>query len=724
MAGTPNARTTTTAYDPTFSEPTAVTDPKGKKTTYGYDSKGELTSITDPLNHKTVMAYANGNGQLTSVTDPAGDITTYGYQLGDMTSVTDPNGHTTTQFLDGAGRRVSTTDPLGNTTTYGFDPLNDLTSITQPDGQQTTYTYDPDQNLASIKDADGNTTTYTYDNEDRLSTKKDGMGNLWTYGYDTDGNLTSITDPKGQTTTNQYDALSRLTFAGYTASGGTNYQSTIGYTYDNGNRLTQAADSTGGTFNQAWDGFNELTQESGPNGTIAYTYDADGNRLTTAVTGQPQVSYGYSDAGRLTSVSAGGQSVAMSYDKAGRLSATTLPDGITETYTYDPASQITGIAYAHGSTTVGNLAYAYDPVGNRTAEWGSYASLTIPQAFGPALYNADNALASSGGTSYSYDADGNQTSNGASTYTWNVRGQLTGISGPVNASFTYDPLGRREQSTIAGTTTGYLYDGDNVIQELSGGTPKVNYLLGPGLGERYSRTDSTGTDSYLTDALGSTIALASSTGTVQTNYTYDPFGQATTTGTASSNPYQYAGQANDGTGLSYDLARYYNPATTQFISQDPLGQAGSGANLYQYADDNPVNLTDPTGQQATKSLAGYLGQISGIIVPFLIPEWAGVELFFGGFKLLDVVDFMLSHLVTEGSDAEFALEVFDYAYADYQILGVLYNALGGGTYTIVADGGGSGARSYTVIVISGGHETKHRVHCDRGIDPDGKCRKA
>ena len=44
--------------------------------------------------------------------------------------------------------------------------------------------------------------------------------------------------------------------------------------------------------------------------------------------------------------------------------------------------------------------YAYDPNGNRTGEWGSYAALTIPQASGPAIYNADNAPVSNGATSY------------------------------------------------------------------------------------------------------------------------------------------------------------------------------------------------------------------------------------------------------------------------------------------------------------------------------------
>lgn len=214
--------------------------------------------------------------------------------------------------------------------------------------------------------------------------------------------------------------------------------------------------------------------------------------------------------------------------------------------------------------------------------------------------NADNALVSSGATGYTYDPDGNLTGDGTSTYTWNARNQLTGITGPATASFTYDPFGRREQATLNGSTTSYLDDGQNVLEELSGTTVAASYLLGPGPVQRYARSDSTGTSSYLTDALGSVIGLANGSGTLQTTYTYDPFGNATTSGTASPSPYQYAGMATDGTGLDYDLARYYQPATGQFISQDPAGLAGSGTNLYGYAADNPINYTDPTGLASVK----------------------------------------------------------------------------------------------------------------------------
>ena len=106
--------------------------------------------------------------------------------------------------------------------------------------------------------------------------------------------------------------------------------------------------------------------------------------------------------------------------------------------------------------------------------------------------------------------------------------------------FAYDALGQRITKTGSGTTTNFLYDGDQVVQELSGGTPAANLLTGLGMDDIFSRTDSAGPRYFLTDALGSTVALADANATLQTSYTYEPYGKTTASGTASTNPYQYS----------------------------------------------------------------------------------------------------------------------------------------------------------------------------------------
>ncbi|MET9656722.1 RHS repeat-associated core domain-containing protein [Streptomyces sp. NPDC006510] len=115
-----------------------------------------------------------------------------------------------------------------------------------------------------------------------------------------------------------------------------------------------------------------------------------------------------------------------------------------------------------------------------------------------------------------------------------------------------------------------------------------------GLDEYLTRTENNATQIYLTDALGTVVGLADTDGTVVTRYTYDPNGQSTTSGAASSNPHTFTGRESDGTGLLHYRNRYYDPETGRFISQDPIGHAG-GTNLYQYALSSPTTYTDPSG---------------------------------------------------------------------------------------------------------------------------------
>jgi RHS repeat-associated protein len=75
-------------------------------------------------------------------------------------------------------------------------------------------------------------------------------------------------------------------------------------------------------------------------------------------------------------------------------------------------------------------------------------------------------------------------------------------------------------------------------------------------------------------------------------YTYEPFGTTTESGAASANSFQYTGRENDGTGLHYYRARYYNAAQQRFVSEDPVGGA---ANPYAYVGNAPLTHVDPTG---------------------------------------------------------------------------------------------------------------------------------
>ncbi len=212
----------------------------------------------------------------------------------------------------------------------------------------------------------------------------------------------------------------------------------------------------------------------------------------------------------------------------------------------------------------------------------------MPVSVPPNAYDAANQLTQWGTATLTHDANGNMLSSGTDGYTWDARNQL--VSTLSGASFQYDALGRRVASTLGPTTTNYLYDGVNVVQEIQNATP-ANLLAGLRVDEIFTRA---GTANFLTDALGSTVALADATGTIQTQYTYEPFGNTTVSGQVNANPYQYTGREDDGTGLYFYRARYYSPTVQRFISEDPIGMGG-GINVYAYVGNNPVNFVDPLG---------------------------------------------------------------------------------------------------------------------------------
>ncbi|MDC8448224.1 MAG: hypothetical protein LV473_07690, partial [Nitrospira sp.] len=459
--------------------------------------------------------------------------------------------------------------------------------------------YDANSNLLTVTDAKSQQTVYTYSNMNRTSTRKDPLLNTETYTYDNNGNLATVLDRKSQTTTYTYDALNRRTKATFQDGTSTNY------TYDGGNRITQVQEKNAGgtvtdTITRTYDDLDRLTQEVTAQGTVNYTYDNASRRVTMTIVGQPQVTYTYDNANRLTTITQNTSTVTIGYDDADRRTSVTYPNTNSIIYAYNVASELTSLTYKQGATTLGTVTYTYDLSGNRLTTGGTFASTNVPPVLTTTNYNANNQQTTFGTTTETYDLNGNLATttdaSGTTTYTWNARNQLTAITGPsLSASFTYDSFGRRTGKTINGTTTNFVYDRLNPVQETNGATVTANLLTRLGIDEYFTRTDSVGVRSLLPDALGSTVALGDGTGTLQTQYTYEPFGIVSQTGAASTSSYKFTGREDDGTGLFSYRARYYQPQFQRFISEDPIGFAGGDTNLYAYAQNNPLSYNDPSG---------------------------------------------------------------------------------------------------------------------------------
>jgi RHS repeat-associated protein len=595
LAGTADAVTTSFSYESSFNQLAAITDPLGHTTSFGRDTIGNLTTVADALGHQTTLTY-NGQGQLKTMTDALGNTATLGYYDGDLATITDPTGRITTRFTDGGGRLIAFANALGQQTRYDYDALNRMTKITDALGGQTQLAYDGNGNVFSLTDARSNTTSYTYSSMDRVATRTDPLTRQESYGYDSNGNRNAFTDRKGQVTSTMYDALDRPTLVTYQDG------STSSYAWDAGNRLTQTVDSLSGAITRTYDGLDRLIQEVTPQGAIFYTYDAAGRRVSMTVLGQPSVSYTYDAADRLTQITQGSATVTITYDAANRRTSLTLPNGVSTEYAYDAASRLTGLAYRLGTVTLGTLTYAYDAAGNRTVLGGTWARTGLPSALTSATYNAANQQLTFESIALTYDLNGNLTSDGTNTYSWDARNRLVSIAGGSAASFQYDAQGRRTSKTIDAIQTGFLYDGWTPVQELNGSSVVANLLAGVGIDEYLTRTDANGSSHFLTDALGSTIALSSATGALPTSYTYTPFGETSRSGSATANAFDYTGREDDGTGLKYYRARYYSSTLQRFVSEDPQRAT---LHLYGYVGNSPLLATDPLGLYAEPLRGGF-----------------------------------------------------------------------------------------------------------------------
>jgi RHS repeat-associated protein len=155
-----------------------------------------------------------------------------------------------------------------------------------------------------------------------------------------------------------------------------------------------------------------------------------------------------------------------------------------------------------------------------------------------------------------------------------------------------------------GTQTWTVYNGNSADANpyadfSSSGSLQTRYLDGLAVDQIYGQTSSSGnTEWYLTDQLGSVVAIASSSAVLD-QITYDPFGNIVTqTNATDAVRFGFAGMEYDSvTGLYYDHARYYDAAIGRFTTQDPKSFSAGDTNLYRYVGNGPTETTDPNGEE-------------------------------------------------------------------------------------------------------------------------------
>ncbi len=210
-----------------------------------------------------------------------------------------------------------------------------------------------------------------------------------------------------------------------------------------------------------------------------------------------------------------------------------------------------------------------------------------------------NRLTATDTALYNYDDEGQLSSReeGATTaYTFDKAYRLTGIGN--DTVFSYDGAGNRIRAVRSGTETRYIYDASgNLLAEADGNNVITRYYVhGAGLLAAITPVDAV--YCYHFDATGNTVAVTDGSQNVVNSYDYSPFGMILNETEAFAQPFKYVGKLGvmaESNGFYYMRARYYDPVTGRFISEDPKGFDGGDVNLYVYAGNNPVLLVDPEG---------------------------------------------------------------------------------------------------------------------------------
>ncbi|MEW9533594.1 RHS repeat-associated core domain-containing protein [Microbispora sp. NPDC049125] len=585
------------------------------------------TITVSPATHYDTTYEYDRNGRLTKQTDANGNVRTFTYDLlGRRTAAHDPDAGNSNQAYDDAGRLLWATNGKGEKISYSYDDLGRKTAIwsgeTETGTKLAEWVYDTLDNgkgklTAGTRYVDGNAYVDAVTGYDRMNRPI--------------GSKVTIPSSEGLLAgtyvfSNNYTATGAIAAYEMPAAGGLPQEKVVATYSELG--LPQALTSNlGGGFtyvdSTSYKPTSKLAERAyGAGGKIKRVLtwdDTNGwvNRVTTTTqvgTSSPHVAqddqYFYNTAGAITrvldaasTVGAGsGQSECFTYDGLRRLAQAwtttatdcvagpTNADGLgidpyTQSYTYDGVGNITSVATGGQTST-----YSYPEPGDSVS--------------GP---NAVTAITHSGS---------------ADAYVYDTAGRLTSrtVAGKIE-KFDWNGLGQLEKATIDGQDTTMVYDadGDRLIRRdpdgkstLYLGSMEIEATSNTISGKRYyttpdgatvaMRVGGSGVTWLMSGLHGSTqLAIDDATGRVSRER-YLPYGQRRGSDDLPFTDHGFLGKVEDGTtGLDYLSARYYDPEIGRFVSPDPLLdlRRPQWANPYEYAGNNPIGMSDPTGLGTT-----------------------------------------------------------------------------------------------------------------------------
>jgi RHS repeat-associated protein len=527
------------------------------ETSYGYDSSGNLTSVTD-ANGNTTHYDVDDFGQTYLIDSPVTGATTMGYNM--------------------AGQQVSKVNALNVNETRTYSPGGRLVETTWGDAddtQKVTYGYDRGRRIwaetrRGVGDNLEESESWSYDRRGLILSYERGMSDsplgskVISYIYDEDGARPI------EISVNATPVASGIKYLAY----GPAYHMTRGaatesFGYDLSYRTTSQ---------QVRIGLDPPLIDR------SYSYDSAGNLagIIDNVSPDRGKTFGYDDLGRLRSQTRQQPFSVLSYD-------------------YDSiGNRILMSEFKAGSqaTSVSTTEYSYQDV-------DSALLLQARQLVNGALQNELNI---------SHDDAGNVTNDGQAIYTYDVRNKLAAVSDTgeqLQMSFRYDSAGLRFLSSAeAGQRMGwsvetYLQPGGKPFFEvtLDEADAVVEEKLYIHFGNRLLSIISGGfADHVISDHIGYPIAAIDAQGSVPWHADHDPFGEVGEHYAGSNDPLmRYPGQWQPDpavfiapSNLFYNGNRWYNPSWGRYTQSDPLGLYG-GDNMFIYVENNPFSGIDPRG---------------------------------------------------------------------------------------------------------------------------------
>jgi RHS repeat-associated protein len=579
-----------------------------------------------------IYTHYNDLGQVDWVMDAASNRTSYTYSpaTGLQISVTDAVTGTVYKAYNAQGQQVATWG-AAYPVAFDYDDFGRMVAMyTLRDSSLVISNYSSFITHTSSFDR----TVWSYDLATGLLTNKlysDNRGPSYT--YTPDGKLSRRTWARGVTTDYHYDFLSQLTNISYSDN-----TPAVGFTFDRLGRQTTITDGQG-TRAFSYNDALQLAAETNVTGQLTRTYDSlgrsSGFHMGADLGSAPySVFNSFDSLGRFLNLSSVVGSISNSWNysflpNSELLSGwTAVGSGVTVSRNYESnRNLLTGVSNGVGSTLISRFDYVNDAVGRRilridagstvatnvfgynsrseltTALMGansfaweldpignrvSDSSNSVTHSYTANALNQYTQITNGGLRTLVYDLDGNLTNDGVFAYSWDSENRMIGAANEnTDARYSYDYMSRRYQKIVNGVTNNFVYDGWNLVVELSKNGSQIitnRFVWGidlsgtlqgaGGIGGLLSVTRNGAPYFPCYDANGNITDYVDINGAVVAHREYDAYGNTLVASGPMVNEFSFwfsSKYLDRETGLYYYGHRYYHPETGRWVSRDPIG---------------------------------------------------------------------------------------------------------------------------------------------------------